>query len=124
MRRSSALVVVAGNVFMGALATALTYFYAVTPRTLDAGSTGRGWPVAWMIDWWSSWTVPPSSGSIFDPRAFLFDLLFWLAVLLVPEALLLHKNNERFPKSSRQRSHATNYVDCVLGTQLRHQSRR
>jgi hypothetical protein len=98
MRRISALVVVAGNVFMGALATALTYFYAVTPRTLDARSTRRGWPVAWMIDWWSSWTVPPSTGSIFDPRAFLFDLLFWLAVLLVPEALLLHKNGERFPK--------------------------
>jgi hypothetical protein len=98
MRRISALVVVAGNVFMGALATALTYCYAVTPRTLDARSTRRGWPVAWMIDWWSSWTVPPSTGSIFDPRAFLFDLLFWLAVLLVPEALLLHKNGERFPK--------------------------
>lgn len=87
MKRIWALVVVAVNVFTASLVTSLSYFYAVTPFTLDAGSTRRGWPLAWMTDWWSSWTTPPSSGSIFDPVAFVLDFLFWLTLLLVPSSL-------------------------------------
>jgi hypothetical protein len=87
MKRIWASVAVAVNVFTASLVTSLSYFYAVTPSTLDAGSTRRGWPLAWMTDWWSSWTTPPSSGSIFDPAAFVLDFLFWLTLLLVPSSL-------------------------------------
>jgi hypothetical protein len=87
MRRISALAIFAGNVFTASLATSSSYFYAVTPLALDAGSTRRGRPLPRMIDWWSSWAVPPSSSSIFEPMAFLLDFLFWLALLLVPAAL-------------------------------------
>jgi hypothetical protein len=91
MTFNRALVIVALNAFVASLATFLSYFYAVAPITLDAGSTERGWPLAWVTEWWSSWTVPPSSGSVFDPIAFSLDFLFWLAVLLVPVFLCIRR---------------------------------
>lgn len=91
MTYNRALVIGAVSVFIASLATFLSYFYAFAPFTLDAGSTERGWPLAWVTEWWSSWTMPPSSGSIFDPVAFSLDFLFWLAVLLVPVSLCIRK---------------------------------
>lgn len=84
--KARVLLVMIANSFLALLMTLLSsYFYVVTPRTVDAGFTRRGWPLWWVEHWWSSWSIPPSYGTIFNSISLVLDFFFWLTIFLVPQ---------------------------------------
>jgi hypothetical protein len=88
--------------FALSLIVTLLSYYIVSPsdpRILDAAWVNRGWPLYWMDESWSYWSLPPYPHHfVFQTVNFLMDFAFYAIVFQVPTQLYLYLKEARKPR--------------------------
>jgi hypothetical protein len=69
-------------------ATLGTYNFYYSPATVDVKFVYRGFPVCWVVESWSFWTMPPTYSLGFVSLNFLIDMFFWTVVFQLPFTFL------------------------------------
>jgi hypothetical protein len=84
-------------------ATLGTYNFYYSPDTLDVKFVYRGFPLYWILESWSFWTMPPTYSLNFVSLNFLIDTLFWALVFQLPYTVLFLAKTTCYSRKSLEK---------------------
>jgi hypothetical protein len=90
------LISITVSLFLSLAATLASYFYFTEPFIVDARILYRGWPLHWMTESWSGWSLPPYPRHVtFQLLNFFIDFVFYAIMFQVPMQAYVYSKETR-----------------------------